>query len=153
MLLKFAKIISEIKPDIISMENVPSVQSHLVFHEFINTIYHLGYFFDYKIVNAAEYGVPQKRHRMVLLGSLLGDISLIPPLYSEGDFLTVKDAIYNMESLNSGQQSKEDSFHICSNLSKENKLRMELTPYGGSWIDWPEENRLECQKRGKWEIL
>jgi len=32
-------------------------------------------------------------------------------------------------------------------LSPLNKKRIQNTPYGGSWIDWPEHLQLDCHKR------
>jgi DNA (cytosine-5)-methyltransferase 1 len=61
-------------PDVITMENVPTVAKHEVFHDFVDTLKRLGYNVWFDVVDSFRYGVPQMRRRMVLLASKHGDI-------------------------------------------------------------------------------
>ncbi|GAG69950.1 unnamed protein product, partial [marine sediment metagenome] len=77
---KFAELIEEVKPDIVSMENVSGladIKKYPVFKTFIDTLERNSYKYKYEIVNVSEYGVPQNRRRLVLLASKFGDIELI----------------------------------------------------------------------------
>ena len=58
----FGKQIELVKPDIVSMENVPQMQSREVFHRFQDILEKNGYKVTYKVVYAPDYGVPQKRN-------------------------------------------------------------------------------------------
>lgn len=75
LLYYFRDLVKEIKPDIISMENVPQLVKKEVFGDFVNGLEAQGYHVSWQIVNCADYGVPQSRSRLVLLASKFGDIS------------------------------------------------------------------------------
>ena len=74
LLLEFARLVAEGKPEIISIENVPGLARHTAFTEFTDALDSLGYHIDYGVVSCEDYGVPQTRRRLVLLASLLGEI-------------------------------------------------------------------------------
>src|SRR3990167_9334462 len=85
-LKKFALLIREIKPDIVSMENVGGLvnkDKYPVFADFLAVLDELGYYYDYKVINTADYGVPQSRKRLVLLASRLGPISVPKPTHDK----------------------------------------------------------------------
>jgi DNA (cytosine-5)-methyltransferase 1 len=72
LLYSFARIIKDVRPHIVSMENVPRLldyQNGKVFRDFCNMLEQEGYRIDYHIVNCPEYGIPQKRQRLILLAS------------------------------------------------------------------------------------
>lgn len=147
LLYYFRDLVKEIKPDIISMENVPQLVKKEVFEDFVNGLESQGYLVSWQIVNCADYGVPQSRSRLVLLASKFGYISLIPPLYSEGNYITVKDAIGNLPKIKDGESCKTDALHRASKLSKINKKRIKNSVPGGTWKDWDEDIRLSCHKK------
>ena len=100
LLYEFSRIVSGVKPEIIAMENVPELSHKNVFIDFVNQLKEIGYHVSYEIVNCKQYGVPQNRKRLVLLASIYGKITLIPPTHHEGTFLTVRDAIGNLPAIN-----------------------------------------------------
>ena len=91
LLRSFAQYIEDIRPDIVSMENVPELHKYDIFEDFLGKLDELGYHTSYKIVDCSKYGLPQKRRRLVLLASKHGDIQLIPETSIEKK-LTVRDA-------------------------------------------------------------
>ena len=147
LLYYFRDLVKEVQPEIISMENVPQLVKKDVFADFVKGIKNEGYHVSWKIVNCADYGVPQSRNRLVLLASKWGDIHLIPPLYSEKDYITVKDAIGNLPKRADGEICKEDELHRASKLSKINKKRIKSSIPGGTWKDWDESLQLPCHKK------
>lgn len=150
LLYHFARLIRETKPEIVSMENVAQLVNFKqapVFNDFTNSLKELGYFVHYEIVNCQEYGIPQKRKRLVLLASKFGEIELIPKTHSKKDYITVKDVIENLPVIKDGEFSPHDLMHYSRKLTTLNKKRIKSTPYGGSWKDWPKELQLECHKR------
>ena len=150
LLYEFGRLVKEVHPDIVTMENVPAIASFKlksVLSDFVNTLKSENYEVSYKVVYCPNYGVPQTRKRMVLLASRLGEIELIPPTHSKDNYVTVKDAIGNLPALAAGESCPTDPLHRCRALSPLNKQRMLATPYGGSWKDWPEGLLLECHKK------
>src|SRR3990167_3334292 len=78
---KFAQLISDIQPDIVSMEIVKGLLKNPIFEKFLENLDENGYHYSYQIVNFSDYGVPQNRFRLVLLASKHGEINLIPPTH------------------------------------------------------------------------
>lgn len=150
LLYEFIRLIKEAKPDIISMENVSQLinfKKAPVFEDFTNSLKELGYFTHYEIVNSPDYGVPQNRKRLVLLASKLGEITLIPKTHNKETYLTVKDTIGKLPKIKDGEAHKYDKLHCARKLSPINKKRIQNTPYGGSWVNWPENLKLKCHKK------
>ena len=110
----FERLVREVLPDIVSMENVPNLINEEVFNDFVNTLEELNYFVDYRVVYCPDYGVPQHRKRLVLLASRLGEINLIPPMYEKNNYLTVRDAIGHLQPIAAGEVCKEDLLHRSS---------------------------------------
>jgi DNA (cytosine-5)-methyltransferase 1 len=147
LLLEFARLIEEVKPDIVSMENVPRLaefDGESVFGQFIEILKTNGYEVTYEIVYCPEYGIPQHRKRLVLLASRFGKIELIKKTHTEKTFKTVKDAIGKMPPLESGEVSPRDSLHRATKLSELNLKRIKQSVQGGTWKDWDEDLRLKC---------
>ncbi|HHU16952.1 MAG TPA: DNA cytosine methyltransferase [Clostridiales bacterium] len=147
LLYYFIDLVEKIKPDIVSMENVPQLVKANVFKDFKNRLQKAGYYTSWEIVNCAGYGVPQSRNRLVLLASRFGKIELIEPLYNEDTYLTVADAIKYLPSLKDGEISEFDPLHRASKLSKLNKQRIRQSVPGGTWQDWSDELKLPCHKK------
>lgn len=154
LLLEFARLIEEVKPDIVSMENVPRLiefKGGSIFEKFLEILKAFGYEVSYKIVNCPEYGIPQHRKRLVLLASKLGKIELIKETHTEKTFKTVKDAIGKMPLLESGEVSPKDSLHRAAKLSDLNLKRIRQSKPGGTWKDWDEDLRLKCHQKSSGE--
>ena len=150
LLYEFGRLVKEVQPDIVTMENVPSIAAFKlkpVFHDFVNTLESEDYSVSFKVVYCPDYGIPQTRKRLVLLASKLGTIELIPPTHTIDSYVTVKDVIGNLPKLEAGEQDPHDPLHRCSGLTPMNMKRIKATPYGGSWRDWPDELKLECHKK------
>ncbi|MCC2598210.1 DNA cytosine methyltransferase [Sphingobacterium sp. FBM7-1] len=150
LLYDFERLIQETKPDIISMENVPQLVNFKkapVFQDFLYSLETEGYSVHYEIVSCQEYGIPQNRKRLVLLASKHGPITLIPKTHDNENFVTVKDAIGYLPPIEDGEYHPNDKLHFARKLSTSNKARIQNTPYGGSWTDWPENLKLACHKK------
>lgn len=150
-LFRFMRLIRDVRPEIVSMENVPDLtnsQRYPVFTEFLRTLADCGYFVSYRVVDSSRYGVPQRRKRVVLLASRLGEINLIPETNGENDVVTVRDAIGQLPRLKEGTINKKDVLHRASKLSPLNKKRIAATPRnGGSAKSWDRKLLLKCFKK------
>ena len=133
----FLDRILEVRPEIVSMENVTrliSFDDGRVFRRFVDGLETAGYEVTKSRVNATDYGVPQHRRRLVLLASLLGQLSLVDPIGSKP--MTVHDAIGDMPSLQAGQHDSDDPIHRSPNLSALNLRRIRAAKPGRPWTEW-----------------
>ncbi len=147
LLRQFERLIIELKPEIVSMENVPQLIHYKVYDKFKATLEANGYSVSVKIVFCPDYGIPQTRTRLVMLASKLGPIELIKPTHKENEYLTVQDAIGYLPKIGSGQTSASDSFHRARKLDETNLKRIQHSKPGGTWHDWPDDLLLECHKK------
>ena len=131
-------------PDVITMENVPTVAKHAVFHDFVDTLRRLGYEVWHDVVDSSLYGVPQRRRRMVLLASRHGKIEMIEPTCKKPK--TVKQAIGHLRRLSAGDSAPEDNLHVTSTLSETNLKRIRASKPGGTWRDWPKNLVADCHR-------
>lgn len=149
LLEEFARIISEAKPTVVSMENVPRLlkfRGGKVFNDFVEALEKAGYYVDHRIAFAPDFGVPQRRSRLVLLASSLGEISLEPGIYDSSRHTTVDEAIGYLPKLAAGDVDDQDPLHRSSRLSPLNLKRIRASREGGSWRDWGEDLIADCHK-------
>jgi DNA (cytosine-5)-methyltransferase 1 len=147
---RFAQLIDEVEPDIVSMENVSGLadtEKYPIFKTFINTLVKNNYSYKYEIVDVSEYGVPQKRKRLVLLASKFGEIELIKRTHKNKK-VTVRDVIKTLEPIKDGETSASDLLHRARKLSPMNLRRIKSTPHnGGNSDSWSKELVLKCHKK------
>lgn len=145
LLNAFGRLVEEVEPDIVTMENVPTVTRHAVFDDFVKTLKRTGYDVWYEVIDCADYGLPQRRRRTVLLASLHGPIKLREPDASQ--VKTVKDVLKGLPTIRHGGANKLDPLHTASRLSSLNLKRIRASKPGGSWRDWPERLIAECHRK------
>lgn len=145
LLYQFGRLVQEVKPHIVSMENVPELEREQVFLDFVKILEGLKYKVTYEVVNAADYGVPQRRKRLLLLASRIKKINFIPPTHRQP--VTVREVIGSLSPIGAGEKNDIDNLHITAKLSDLNIKRIQHSVQGGTWRDWPEELVLECHKK------
>lgn len=103
-----AKVVEMIKPKVFLAENVKGLiswENGLAIKTIIEDFIKIGYKVEYKIFNAADFGVPQNRERVIIVG-IRNDIDVefnwIKPTHSATDkelspWVTIKDAISDLE--------------------------------------------------------
>lgn len=84
MLPQYLRAINEIRPPVFLMENVFGLATgeragYLA--GFLEEFRNLGYAITWQVVNAADYGVPQKRRRLFVVGSRLGTFAFPSPTH------------------------------------------------------------------------
>lgn len=146
LLYAFLDHIRNVNPEIVSMENVPALRHELVFQDFITELETLGYRVSYRVVDASDYGVAQRRKRLLLLASRLGEINLIEPTHRENK-VTVQEVIGGLPVIGQGETHTEDLLHRAAGLSEINLQRIRASLPGGTWRDWNEELLPECYRR------
>ncbi len=146
LLLEYGRLIQEVHPTIVSMENVPQIEDTNIFAEFLNILHTNGYETDYRVIYCPDYGIPQTRRRFVLVGSNLGPINIIAPTHNRNE-IHVRDFIHDLPPIEAGGVDPNDALHRSAALSERNLERIRHSIPGGTWKDWPEELRCECHKK------
>ena len=150
LLYEFGRLVREVLPDIVTMENVTQIINFKlkpVLQDFVDELKSLGYFVDVQKIFCPDYGIPQTRRRIVLVASKLGEIAIIPPTHNKENYVTVRETIGHLPLLLSGASDPLDPLHRAIALTPINMRRIQATPYGGSWHDWPDELVLNCHKK------
>lgn len=148
LVTKFSNLAVEIMPDFVTMENVPALLKYKkgrVFDGFCNNLRNAGYQVNWSIAKSEEFGVPQKRRRLVVIASKSECLSLLVPTHDS--FITVRDAIGGLPKLVAGESDADDPLHSASSLSDINLRRIKVSKPGGTWRDWPEELLADCHRR------
>lgn len=147
LLREFERLVDETKPHIVTMENVPNLANQKIFQSFVAFLERSGYYVSYSNVYCPDYGIPQKRRRLVLLASKYGEISLLPKTHSKGEYATLRHAVGHLPPVEAGEVCKSDPFHRTSKLSPLNLQRIKASRPNGTWYDWIEDLQLECHKK------
>ncbi|WP_432284698.1 DNA cytosine methyltransferase [Aminobacter sp. BA135] len=146
LLSQFAKLIDQVRPDVVSMENVPRLlefKGGKLFTDFVATLRNAEYDVVWKVLYGPDFGMAQTRSRLVLLASRLGKIELPVPTHTDG-YRTVRDEIGDLPALSHGMIDPTDHLHCASRLSEINVQRLEASKPGGTWRDWPTELVARC---------
>lgn len=143
LLLEFGRLIQEVQPTIVSMENVPQIKKTNIFRQFVNILDEQGYHHTDGIVYCPDYGIPQTRRRYVLVGSRLGHIELIPPTHNRNE-VCIQNYIGDLPHIRAGEVDPNDPLHRAASLSPINLERIRHSVPGGTWKDWPENLRCAC---------
>lgn len=162
LIYEFLRITEEIRPIAFVMENVPGLATGMgkpMFLQILQKLHELGYQTVYNVVNSADYGVPQKRRRLVLIGAKYQNMRLQFPMKTHSDPLrspglkpwsTVREAISDLPQILAGERHQKDILHVAANLSEKNIERVHKTPHdGGSRTAWPDELVLDCHRKSK----
>ena len=87
MIPEFVRCLRECQPDFFLLENVPgllSAKTRSYFQSTLNILTSLGYCLNWSILNSADYGVPQKRKRLFILGSKTEYLRFPVPTHGSG---------------------------------------------------------------------
>ncbi len=141
LVLEYLRFVRELKPLTIMMENVPGLVNYTLFKYVVKELDKLGYNPKFKPVSIQKYGIPQRRKRLVVVGSRIGNIDIAEPT---GEKMTVRDMIGYLESVS---ETKDPVHKIVASHTPEVMKRIKATPKnGGSRSDLPKKFELECHK-------
>lgn len=162
LIYEFLRIVEEISPLAFVMENVPGLATGIgksLFLQILQKLNELGYQTVYDVVNTADYGIPQRRKRLILMGTNSPGIRLSFPQKTNGDqsissdlpaWNTVRAAIGDLSGIEAGEKDGNDPMHVSASLAEINLKRIKQTPHdGGDRTSWSEDLILECHKATK----
>ncbi len=125
---EFARCIKAVQPKLFLAENVKGLISHQkgeTLKTILTVFKSLGYNIQYRLLNAVNYDVPQKRERIIIIGTLPGIYFHYPA--PSTNILTLKDAL------------KDVPHSEGMKYSPKRAKVLELVPPGGCWRDLPED--------------
>lgn len=131
---EYIRILNTVKPKIFLMENVQGLLTRdkgTIFEEIKKTFKETGYDFNYVILNAADYGVPQIRNRVFFYGNRIG-LKLVPPVpicdgSKEKPYKTVGQTISDLANVKDNAEIN----HVALKHGEKQIRRYALIPEGG----------------------
>jgi DNA (cytosine-5)-methyltransferase 1 len=137
MFYYYAKILEQLYPKMFLAENVRGLVTHdggKTIATMVQVFTDIGYNVEYKILNAWDYGVAQKRERVVIIGTRK-DLLLVYKYPIPHDYKPVlKDILQNVP--------KSDGMKY----PEKKRVVFDLVPQGGCWRDLPENIAKEYMK-------
>jgi DNA (cytosine-5)-methyltransferase 1 len=159
---EYLRIVREVTPDWVVFENVKGLietESGYFLDAVLKGFKKQGYVTSHFILNSADFGVPQKRNRLFIVGSLHG-IEIEPPKKTVTKTVTVKEAFRDLPDLENGAsrnvmtyprkalnlyaKTLRGNLDFCSNNIVTNNAmhvieRYTHIPQGGNWQNIPEK--------------
>ena len=132
MFYYYAEFIKQLKPKMFFAENVKGLTTHdggKTIETMINVFEELGYKVEWKVLNAWDYGVAEKRQRVVIIGirkDLTDKVKFEYPIPHEYKPV-LRDVLQNVP----------DS--VGAKYPEKKKKVFDLVPPGGYWRDLPED--------------
>ena len=139
---EFVRFVNVIKPKIFVMENVAALKTHnkgKTIEEIVNEFKNVGYTVKYDVLNAVNYGVPQQRRRIFIIGTLDENNKFEFPKKTN-KYITIEEALNGLPELKSGETSNIPN-HNAMHHSKQMLEKMSYVKDGGDRNDIPEELR------------
>ena len=124
LFLEYLDIVKYLQPEIFIIENVKSMitASNGYFMNLIKEkINEIGYFMDYGVLTASDYGVPQNRERTIIIAGKEKTYRL--PKKTISKVVSVRDAISDLSYLNSGEGQFESDYIIQPNSNYQKMMR------------------------------
>lgn len=155
LVLEYFRLVEELKPRFFLLENVPGLknargQDYL--RRFLEQAGRSGYACQTKILNSVDFGIPQVRKRLFVVGELTNGVPAFEfpePKVAEKNWTTVGDALKGLPSPpQDGSPHPEVANHQIARMSALNISRISHVPQGGGWEHLPEDLRLPCHRPG-----
>ncbi len=167
---EYMRVVLEANPQVFVLENVErfskSTEFALLMDELAGGRLRKWTHFDTAVLNAADFGVPQRRHRTIVIASRVGPISLPKPTHSRNGadgrppWRTVRDAIADLPAMPSTTEIpntyvellgevvpgvfKPNQIHFGRNPSQRSLDRYDHVPPGGGRFNLPDRLLPDC---------
>ena len=156
---EFVRLAKQWQPDWIVFENVRGIietEKKFFLDEILNSFEGIGYTCIWKILNASDYGVPQKRSRFFLVGSKIG-IEAKFPIVSQKANTTVKQAFDDLPKLKNGANVDKLDYSDKARTNYAKSLRGDLSSCTGHLVSKNSDSVIEryayIPQGGNWENI
>lgn len=142
LIFQYLRFVRAMRPKAVMMENVPKLAKNWRSKKLLAELRKLGYKARHGILDAADYGVPQRRRRFILVGGLGQEIPFGKTARKK---ITVRNAFDRLGK----HRAKTDILHnLPEKRSDDVMKRIRATPKnGGSRLDLGEDHQLECHRK------
>jgi DNA (cytosine-5)-methyltransferase 1 len=142
LIFQFLRFVRQLRPRAVMLENVPGLGNDARFAQFCTALRRMHYRLDYRVFNAADYGVPQRRRRLIVIAGRFDPITFAK---TDPARQSVRDVIGSLPP--SG--SSGDPLHDLPELRSERVRTMisSVPRDGGSRSAVPADRRLACHVR------
>jgi DNA (cytosine-5)-methyltransferase 1 len=141
LIFEFQRLVRALKPKRVMLENVPALHVNRRLKKFRTALEKAGYTVVVDVLNVADYGVPQRRRRLVLLASRVSKVALAKPTKP---VYTVRDAIGGMAKAG---RSGDPLHDMPEKRSQKVAARIrEIPTDGGSRSALSSRLKLKCHK-------
>jgi DNA (cytosine-5)-methyltransferase 1 len=141
LLFQFLRFVKALRPKMVMVENVPGLARDKRIITLCSKLARLGYQSEFRVLDAAHYGVPQRRRRMILLAGRVPRLKFAP---RGRKLLTVRDVIAELPKPGKSGDPLHD---FPENRSTAMADRIRSIPHnGGSRADLPRRLRLLCHR-------
>ncbi len=142
LVFEFLRLVRELEPKTVMLENVPGLGTDRRITQFEDGLSDLGYSHARRVLNTADYGVPQKRRRLILLASRRGAIDFAKPLR---DRVSVRSAIGGLPP--AGESG--DRLHDLPErrTARVRQLIRKIPKDGGGRLDLDPKDQLPCHRQ------
>lgn len=133
---EYVRLVSEVRPDWIVFENVKGLietENGFFLDAVLDGFKRLGYTTNHFVLNSADFGVPQKRNRLFVIGSLHG-IKIDEPKPTVKKYRTVKDAISDLPELNNGDAPDIEEYSNAAQSTYAKSMRGKLKQCGNNMV-------------------
>jgi DNA (cytosine-5)-methyltransferase 1 len=153
LVINLATIAVALRPAFILIENVPTLlgaRGKVELSHAFEIMRAARYEYQARVLDAADYGVPQHRRRAFVIAWRSEDVegfAFPNPTHSEAQYLTVADAFRGLpDPLADGTRHPNFHNHVKVKISLINEERIATVPPGGGRIDIPEHLQLPCHR-------
>lgn len=136
---EFARVVEVVQPKYFVMENVARLFTHNkgeTKQEIIALFNKMNYHVECKVVNTADFGIPQVRNRVIFIGNRISSKIIFPKKTVEIP-VSIKEAIDSLPKLKSGETSKIHN-HVAMKHSEQMLEKMSYISDGGNRNEIPE---------------
>ena len=141
------EIVKNLEPDFVICENVKGLRTMLngkVEEKILSDFESIGYKMNVTLLCAADYGVPQKRERVIFIGNRIGKENLYPKAFLEpNEYRTTKDAIEDLI----GHPDDAAFNHVTTKHRPDMAEKLAKVPEGQSLY----ENYSDAWKKCPWD--
>jgi DNA (cytosine-5)-methyltransferase 1 len=112
---EFGRFVRLANPRVLVMENVVGLLTHkngLSLQEIVSGFKGLGYSINYKVLNAVHYGIPQRRERLVVIGSQKGSLRFPRPTHFYNNNKSMAKKEMRIAVTSSGQKQLLEDEHV-----------------------------------------
>ncbi len=142
LVLQFIRFARGLRPKLVMLENVPALATDERLERLARALERIGYQTDCEIVDASQYGVPQRRRRMLFLASRVGPVSFARSSPSRA---TVRQLIGSLSP--AGQSGDPLHDHGEQRAPQVVAMIRRIPKDGGSRRDLPQSEQLACHLR------